>query len=60
VLGAKVQALHDGRANVAFEDVIASAAPALRHRLILSFEGQADGISPDQIIEKVIQALPRQ
>jgi len=59
VLGAKVRALREGRANVAFEDVAEAAAPALRHRLILSFEGQADGIAPDEIIREVLRGVPR-
>ena len=59
LLGAKVLALRDGRANVAFDDVAAVAAPALRHRLILSFEGQAEGIDPDRIIQDVIESVPR-
>ena len=58
MLGAKVLALRDGRANIAFEDVRNVAAAALRHRLILSFEGHADGIEPDSIIEKILQTLP--
>jgi len=60
VLAAKVRALTAGRANVAFEDVDAVAAPALRHRLILSFEGQADGIDPDQIIADALAATGRE
>ncbi len=56
VLAAKVRALRDSRANVAFEDIDAAAASALRHRLILSFEGQADGIDPDTIIQDVLKA----
>ena len=47
VLGAKIHALLDGRFNVAFSDVQAVAAPALRHRIILNFEGEAEGISTD-------------
>ena len=58
ILAAKVLALRAGRANVAFEDVRQIAAAALRHRLILSFEGQADGIDPDEIIRRVIEAVP--
>jgi len=58
LLAAKVAALRDGRANVAFEDVRAAAPAALRHRLILSFEGQADGVRPDEIIRQVIDATP--
>jgi MoxR-like ATPase len=54
LLAAKVRALRDGRANVAFEDIDAVAAAALRHRLILSFEGQADGVEADAIIAAVL------
>ncbi len=60
VLAAKVRALTAGRANVAFEDIDAVTPTALRHRLILSFEGQADGIPPDTIIEEVLADTPRE
>ncbi|HEY1407931.1 MAG TPA: AAA family ATPase [Promineifilum sp.] len=50
ILGAKVLALFDGRLNVSFDDVHAIAPAALRHRLLLNFEGQADGIHTDDII----------
>lgn len=59
IIAAKVAALRDGRANVAFDDVAATAAPALRHRLILSFEGQAEGIPADSIIAGVVASLSR-
>ncbi|HDZ22304.1 hypothetical protein LCGC14_0203520 [marine sediment metagenome] len=59
VLAAKVRALREGRANVAFEDIAAVAQAALRHRLILSFEGQADGADPDDIIQKILAETPR-
>jgi MoxR-like ATPase len=58
MLAAKVLALRDGRYNVSFADVRAVVAPALRHRLILNFEGQAEGISTDNVIKKVIDATP--
>lgn len=58
VLGAKVNALLEGRYNVAFEDVQAVAYAALRHRLILNFEGQAEGIYPDEIIADMVQRVP--
>jgi MoxR-like ATPase len=54
VLGGKVCALVDGRFNVSFEDIRRVAAPALRHRLILSFEGEAEGIEPDRILEDLL------
>jgi MoxR-like ATPase len=60
LLGAKVLALRDGRANVAFDDVRQVAAPALRHRLILSFEGQAEGVDPDRIVAEILESVPRE
>ena len=54
ILGAKVKAILDGRYNVAREDIRAVAFPSLRHRLILSFEGEAEGIDPDGIIQHLL------
>ncbi|HET8631730.1 MAG TPA: MoxR family ATPase [Thermomicrobiales bacterium] len=54
VLAAKIRALLDGRLNVAFDDVRALAAPALRHRIVLNFEGEADGLTTDEIIEEIL------
>jgi len=59
MLAARVLALKAGRFNVAFEDVQAVALPALRHRLILNFEGQAEGISIDKVIEQIISGVPQ-
>jgi MoxR-like ATPase len=59
LLASKVRALRAGRSNVAFEDVRAVVAPALRHRLILSFEGQADGVVPDDLLDEIVRSLPR-
>jgi MoxR-like ATPase len=56
VLGAKVRALSEGRANVSRDDLRAIAAPALRHRIILNFEGEAEGIDADRLIEQLIEA----
>ena len=58
VLGAKIRALLDGRFNVSFDDVQAVAAPALRHRVILNFEGEAEGISTDSIVRAIIAETP--
>jgi MoxR-like ATPase len=58
VLAAKVEALLRGRTHVAFEDLRAVAKPALRHRLILNFEGEAEGVEQDAIIESVLGDLP--
>ena len=57
VLGAKVNALLEGRYNVAFEDVQAVAFAALRHRILLNFEGQAEGIQPDEVIEDLLSRV---
>ena len=58
VLGAKVTALLAGRYNVAFEDVHVVALAALRHRLLLNFDGLAEGISTDMVIADLLKALP--
>ncbi len=58
VMGAKVRALLQGRYNVAFEDIRAVAPAALRHRLILNFEAEAEGIQPDAIIQQIIETVP--
>ena len=55
ILAAKVRALIAGRANVAFSDLKVLALPALRHRLILNFEGEAEGIDPDAIIQNALE-----
>ena len=60
IIGAKVNALLEGRFNVSFEDIEAVAAPALRHRLLLNFEGLAEGVSTDAIIHDVLNAVRRQ
>jgi MoxR-like ATPase len=55
ILGAKVLALAAGRYNVAYDDVRKMARPALRHRLILNFEAEAERIDPDAIIDDVVE-----
>lgn len=54
VLGAKIRAILDSRYHVAREDLRIMALPVLRHRLILNFEGQAEGISADDVIQKML------
>src|SRR5262247_2840476 len=56
VLGAKVRALAEGRYNVSVEDLRALAAPALRHRIILNFEGEAEGIDTDTLITQIVES----
>ena len=53
ILGGKVRALLDGRYNVSLEDIRALLLPALRHRIILNFEAQADGRTPDDLLEEI-------
>jgi MoxR-like ATPase len=60
VLAAKVHALFDGRYHVAFDDVAAVAAPVLRHRMLLNFEGEAEGITTDAIIAEMVTTLREQ
>jgi MoxR-like ATPase len=58
VLGAKIHALLDGRFNVAFSDVQAVAPAALRHRIILNFEGEAEGIRADSVVRAILAETP--
>jgi MoxR-like ATPase len=58
ILAGKIVALMDGRYNVAYDDIRQVAIPALRHRLILNFEAQAEGVSSDTIIQDLITNIP--
>ncbi|MBN2312604.1 MAG: MoxR family ATPase [Sedimentisphaerales bacterium] len=58
VLAGKVRAMLDERYHVAFEDIRASILPALRHRLLLNFEGQAEGITTDEILDQILDNTP--
>lgn len=60
VLAGKVRALFDGRFNVSFEDIRAVALACLRHRLILNFEGEAEGIDSADLISDLLHNLPEQ
>ena len=60
VLAGKVRALLEGRYNVAFEDLAAIARPALRHRVFLQFEAEADGVTTDQIIDEVLERTAKE
>ena len=59
VLTAKVHALMHGRHHVSHEDIQAVLHPALRHRLILNFDAEADRVHPDAIIDAVVAAVPQ-
>jgi len=57
ILGSKVAALLDGRFNVSFDDIRAIARPALRHRMILNFEGEAEGVRTDDLVTEALAGL---
>jgi len=58
VLAAKAVALLEGRAQVAFTDIHRVAPAVLRHRMIRSFEGEADGVTTDQVIDELVRTVP--
>lgn len=60
ILGAKINALLEGRFNVAFEDVQNIAAPVFRHRLLLNFEGMAEGVTTDTVIADLLEKVPQE
>jgi MoxR-like ATPase len=57
LLGAKARALLDGRSVVAHEDIRSVALPVLRHRLLMNFQAEADGVDADQIVTRLIEAV---
>lgn len=57
-LASKVRALLEGRYNVSFEDVRRSFLPAMRHRVILNFEAQAEGLDTDHVLLEILEKLP--
>jgi MoxR-like ATPase len=60
LLAAKALALRAGRFTPSYDDVRQVAPQALRHRILLNFEGEADGVSPDQLLEGLLRTLPEQ
>jgi MoxR-like ATPase len=58
LLAAKIRALFEGRFAASVDDVRASTLPALRHRVLLNFEGEAEGVKTDQVLEAILKALP--
>ena len=59
VLGAKARALLQGRASAGFDDVCALARPVLRHRMLVNFQAQSEKVTTDQLIERLLGAVPR-
>lgn len=58
LLGAKARALLAGRTYVSTEDIQALAAPVLRHRIVVNFAAESEGITSDRIVEQLIEATP--
>jgi MoxR-like ATPase len=58
VLGGKARAILRGRYNVSCEDVRAVAPAVLRHRVLLNFQAEAERVDSDQVINKLIEAVP--
>ena len=59
VLSAKVRAMLDERYHVSFDDIEVSGLPALRHRILLNFEGQAEGVTTDDVLAEILQSVPK-
>jgi MoxR-like ATPase len=59
ILGAKGNALAEGRIHVSYEDVEKVFYPALRHRIILNFQAEAENVNADQILAEVVKHVPR-
>jgi len=60
VLAGKIRALLEGRYNVAFEDIRRVAHSSLRHRLILNFQAEMEGISADRVIDELLERVPEE
>ncbi len=58
VLAAKVRAMLDERYHVSFDDIAASCLPSMRHRILLNFEGQAEGIDNDDVLRQILELTP--
>jgi MoxR-like ATPase len=58
LLGAKIGALFAGRFAPSIDDVKAASIPALRHRILLNFEGEAEGVGTERVIEEILSELP--
>jgi MoxR-like ATPase len=58
IIGGKARALLDGRTHVSCRDIEALAKPVLRHRIVLSFTAESEGVTTDDVIERIIKATP--
>jgi len=60
ILAGKMRALCDSRFNVSYDDIREITLPALRHRIILNFEGEAEGVRTNDVLEQILEELPTQ
>ena len=58
ILGGKARALTQGRYHVSFDDIRALARPVLRHRVLLNFHAESEGITSDQVVDQLVEAVP--
>jgi MoxR-like ATPase len=58
IVGAKARALLQGRSHVSVEDIQALAAPVLRHRIVVNFAAESEGVTPDAIIRRIVETTP--
>jgi MoxR-like ATPase len=58
ILGAKARALLHGRTHASTDDVQALSKPVLRHRLVVNFAAESDGITPDDVVDRLIALTP--
>ena len=59
ILAAKARAMLNGRVHVSCDDIAAVAAPILRHRIIPNFAAQSEGITADDVVKKILEAIPK-
>jgi MoxR-like ATPase len=60
VLAAKCRALVNARPTVSIDDIQDVALPALRHRVVINFEGEAEGVTPDRVVRNIVETLPKE
>jgi MoxR-like ATPase len=58
ILGAKAKALTEGRYHVGFEDIKALAHPVLRHRVLINFRAESEGVTSDALIDELLKTVP--
>ena len=58
ILGSKARAVTQGRYHINFDDIRALANPVLRHRILLNFHAESEGITSDQVVEQLLDAVP--